>query len=379
METVYPRKKENPRGFLDTVVGDAKRQVESKRVEEVISSGNVEADLRKALEVCYYTFCYCFVGSNLPKDRENTNFPVNMPLGDRTFDLVLLSNWEDQIVYEHNNNLSAPPTTQENNLTTPINKSLESGSWTQSIIWSPQAPFRDFTQLEFNHEDDIIPEERPVETVRPRKRLRTDGGQVKDKFNLSNDHFYEVAKDGGKHRVRQTFGQLVVEHAYPAQKLQLPFVRGQLCLLYCLSHEHASTKPGCQSKKLDLSIVPLFNFPRISNCDFRKCGLRRRKKTRLVGNSAKVVMLARVYGGPAISVFGTRPISFYGNIRCVVLLLLVFGTLYRYYRKSILLLFLISVWEVSLSITIVRRTKKMSMFPRSDCSYLIVYQFMSVY
>jgi len=63
-----------------------------------------------------------------------------------------------------------------------------------------------------------------VDTVRPRKRLRTDGGQVKDKFNLSNDHFYEVSKEGGRHRVRQTFGQLVVEHAYPAQKLQLPFV-----------------------------------------------------------------------------------------------------------------------------------------------------------
>lgn len=52
METVYPRKKENPKGFLDAVVGDAKRQVESKRVEEVVSSGNVEVDLRKALEVC---------------------------------------------------------------------------------------------------------------------------------------------------------------------------------------------------------------------------------------------------------------------------------------------------------------------------------------
>ena len=33
-----------------------------------------------------------------------------------------------------------------------------------------------------------------------------------------------MAKDGGRHRVRQTFGQLVVEHAFPAQKLQLPFV-----------------------------------------------------------------------------------------------------------------------------------------------------------
>lgn len=53
--------------------------------------------------------------------------------------------------------------------------------------------------------------------------MRTDN-QPRDKFNLSNDHFYEVSKEGGRHRVRQTFGQLVVEHAYPAQKLQLPFV-----------------------------------------------------------------------------------------------------------------------------------------------------------
>ncbi|PPQ67135.1 hypothetical protein CVT25_005736 [Psilocybe cyanescens] len=216
VETVYPRKKENPKGFLDAVVGDAKRQVESKRVEEVVSSGNVEVDLRKALE-----------------EREHTSVPVIMPLDDRTFDLVLLSNWEDQIVYEpqHNANVLPPvpsSTTQENDLTTPINKALESGSWTQSIIWNPKAPFRDFTQLEFNHEDDVAPEERPAETVRPRKRLRADGGQIRDKFNLSNDHFYEVAKDGGKHRVRQTFGQLVVEHAYPAQKLQLPFYKTRL-------------------------------------------------------------------------------------------------------------------------------------------------------
>ena len=72
----------------------------------------------------------------------------------------------------------------------------------------------------------IFPAERFIteDTVRPRKRLRTDGGQARDKFNLSNDHFYEVSKEGGRHRVRQTFGQLVVEHAYPAQKLQLPFV-----------------------------------------------------------------------------------------------------------------------------------------------------------
>jgi transcription initiation factor TFIID subunit 1, fungi type len=52
VETVYPRKKEVPKGFLDTVVGDTKRQVENKLVEDVVSSGSVELDLRRALEVC---------------------------------------------------------------------------------------------------------------------------------------------------------------------------------------------------------------------------------------------------------------------------------------------------------------------------------------
>lgn len=72
-----------------------------------------------------------------------------------------------------------------------------------------------------------------ADTVRPRKRIRTDAGLARDKFNLSNDNFYEVTKEGGRHRVRQTFGQLVVEHAYPAQKLQLPFVSFASRLSYC--------------------------------------------------------------------------------------------------------------------------------------------------
>lgn len=174
--------------------------------------------------------------------------------------------------------MSVLPNNQTSLTTTPLNKALEEGSWTQSIIWGPRAPFRDFTRLELN-EDDIIPEERHSSTCfgpitlddllayvfpaenRPRKRLRTDTGPARDKFNLSNDQFYEVSKDGGRHRVRQTFGQLVVEHAYPAQKLQLPFVRTSaapfrdLLLTYFYSSRLAyrsrklvrSTGPPCSS------------------------------------------------------------------------------------------------------------------------------------
>ncbi|KAF8922160.1 hypothetical protein CPB85DRAFT_1266178 [Mucidula mucida] len=209
IESVYPRRKEVPRNFLESIVGDTKRQVESKRVAAVVSAGSVEVDLRKALE-----------------ERDQTEVPISLPLDDRSFDLVLLSNWEDQIVYDAENIFGVKAAPPENNLTTPANKALESGAWTQSIIWSPDAPFRDFTQLEFNHEDDVVPEDKTTEMARPRKRFRTDAG-VRDKFNLSNDHFYEISKDT-RHRVRQTFGQLSVEHAYPAQKLQLPFYKTRL-------------------------------------------------------------------------------------------------------------------------------------------------------
>lgn len=51
VETVYPRKKEVHKGFLDAVAGDAKRRVENKHVEDVVSSGSVELDLRQALQV----------------------------------------------------------------------------------------------------------------------------------------------------------------------------------------------------------------------------------------------------------------------------------------------------------------------------------------
>ncbi len=182
----------------------------------------------------------------------------------------------------------------------PVNKALESGGWTQSIIWSPRAPFRDFTQIEFNNGDDIIPEERPpspchlfglflysnilvAQEVRPRKRLRLDNAQAKDKFNLSNDQFYDVSKDG-RHRVRQTFGDLVVEHAYPSQKLQLPFVRHRLGYVTqnmlnaaCLS----SIRHGWGSKRLALSIDRLYKYQRTLRFASPKCAPQRKRRTRL--------------------------------------------------------------------------------------------------
>ncbi|KAI0778747.1 atypical/TAF1 protein kinase [Trametes elegans] len=212
VESVYPKKKEVPKNFLQSIVGDTERQVESKRVEQVVASGDVEQDLRRALQA-----------------RDKPEVPDSLPpLDDRSFYLVNIASWEDQIVWEPDPDAPASPAATQNDLDTPLNKALEEGSWTQSIIWGPREPFRDFTQLEL-HEQEVVPEERPAvqDVARPRKRLRTDT-QPRDKFNISNDQFYEVSKEGGRHRVRQTFGQLVVEHAYPAQKLQLPFYKTRL-------------------------------------------------------------------------------------------------------------------------------------------------------
>ena len=45
------------KGFLDAVVGDARQQVESRCVKEVVSAGDIEHDLRLALEVRVPSCC----------------------------------------------------------------------------------------------------------------------------------------------------------------------------------------------------------------------------------------------------------------------------------------------------------------------------------
>lgn len=131
-----------------------------------------------------------------------------------------------------------------------------------------------------------------AEAFRPRKRLRNDP-QPRDKFNLSNDNFYEVSKTGAHHRVRQTFGQLVVEHAYPAQKLQLPFVCSSNPVRETLTNFPDSSKHGLQNKKLVPSTVLPFSFHPTSNCASAKSELRRKRKTRRGGRSEKAETWAK--------------------------------------------------------------------------------------
>lgn len=144
--------------------------------------------------------------------------------------------------------------------------------------------------------------------------MRTDT-QPRDKFNISNDQFYEVSKDGGRHRVRQTFGQLVVEHAYPAQKLQLPFVRVGLLTDSRTSQLTArySTRHAYQSRRLVPSIEPPYSSRRISRFTSAKSVQRRRRRTGRVARSARAATLARVCTVRAILAYGTPATSFCGS------------------------------------------------------------------
>jgi transcription initiation factor TFIID subunit 1 len=174
----------------------------------------------------------CIDDSNSPSFHSFTDYvPCSTPL-----------NWTIKL-----DNRKKPTSThpqQASNLTTPVNAALESGAWTQSII------------------------------------------------------YYEVSKERGRHRVRQTFGQLVVEHAYPAQKLQLPSVSAYIVVLDHLADE-SSSKPVCQNK-LARSIALLSNFRRISSLVSKRFGRRRRRRTRMGDVWAKAETLGMRSRKPTI-------------------------------------------------------------------------------
>jgi hypothetical protein len=51
VEPAYPKRKEQPRSFLDAIVGESQRLAQSKRVAEVVAAGDIDQDLRQAIEV----------------------------------------------------------------------------------------------------------------------------------------------------------------------------------------------------------------------------------------------------------------------------------------------------------------------------------------
>ena len=131
----------------------------------------------------------------------------------------------------------APPS-----LNKPFNHDLFRGSWTRSIIWDTQTPFEPFDKLVLDMNDpQMMLEEDLGPKIKQNSLLRSDAPVVsaaaqrdlarrqaeQDPLNLSNDKFYEQTREH-RQRVRQTLGKLVVQHAWPAVKLQLPWYKTKL-------------------------------------------------------------------------------------------------------------------------------------------------------
>ncbi|KAL8280182.1 hypothetical protein RQP46_007512 [Phenoliferia psychrophenolica] len=145
------------------------------------------------------------------------------------FAMAELDDWESKIIWGPE---SQGVVKSESNPLAPRNAQFERGDWVKSIIWDQGTSYRDFTALDLNLNDPQmlleIQATGATENVPP-----PTGAQpvvrdaALDPFNLSNDKEYEVTKDTKK-RIRQTFGLLEVQHAYPAQKLQLPFYKTRL-------------------------------------------------------------------------------------------------------------------------------------------------------
>lgn len=57
-------------------------------------------------------------------------------------------------------------------------------------------------------------------------------GQDIDKYNLSNDKFYEIKKFKKSERVRHGVGKLVLRHSLPALRLEYPYVYFIIIIFY---------------------------------------------------------------------------------------------------------------------------------------------------
>ncbi|GAA5937245.1 histone acetyltransferase [Sporobolomyces koalae] len=171
-----------------------------------------------------------------------TKVPWPIPPDEHAFEPAELDEWEDQIVWGPSD--QAIPNRPADALLAPRNALFEQGDWVKSILWDGENPRRSeyFTRLNLNLNDiqmllevhhpkpELPPPPPPVAPINTlgSAAMLAPRDITLDPFNLSNDAEYEVPKEHKKQAVRQTFGALEVVHAYPAQKLQLPFYKTRL-------------------------------------------------------------------------------------------------------------------------------------------------------
>ncbi|CAM0136853.1 hypothetical protein VKS41_007438 [Umbelopsis sp. WA50703] len=177
---------------------------------------------------------------------------------ENTYYSILLDSWEDKILWDSEDEHTNHKPQERLDVHAHLNYDLEDGDWVSGIIWDDEKDKTAPIKLTLNLNDtNMLFDVAEVEATKPRspepkylkKNKRTaakplvpkttptptpavDGEPTKkvslSRFNLANDRYYDTNYTGKLVRVRQTFGQLVVQHSLPALKLQPPFYKSKL-------------------------------------------------------------------------------------------------------------------------------------------------------
>lgn len=159
VQPVAPKERElaDPRP-IKSLIGDAKTVVQQSKASAAEPAIDPNTTLLRV------------IGSRKQEGDGQENPPISdtLPMDERSYDLVLLADWEKDILFDPpaptSTGLTAPNLLEPNtslSLSNPHNLYLESNDWLQTIIWDIRRPFKDFRQLPFD------PEPIPKETLPP--------------------------------------------------------------------------------------------------------------------------------------------------------------------------------------------------------------------
>ncbi|KAI7847879.1 hypothetical protein BDC45DRAFT_451157 [Circinella umbellata] len=167
----------------------------------------------------------------------------------RLYHSIMLEPWEEEIQWGSDSDEDMIDSNNNNEETWSVvskhlNNQLEDGDWLEAVIWDKEKPNPAYLKIDLDLNDPNMLFD--CEEVEATKAQMVEAKQVKkgrkplpkplpkipiiyteesnnklplNRFNLSNDKFYDSHYTGRLVRVRQTFGQLVVQHALPALKL----------------------------------------------------------------------------------------------------------------------------------------------------------------
>ncbi|CEI86217.1 hypothetical protein RMCBS344292_00661 [Rhizopus microsporus] len=190
---------------------------------------------------------------DFPDRPDIAEIPTAALDNNKTFHSIMLERWEEDIIWDKEDE-DMIDDAQATVVNKHLNMQLEEGDWLQAIIWDRERPSNEIMKIALDLNDPNMLFD--VEEVEATKELLIQPKHVKkgrkpipkplpkiqiyhteiephnklplNRFNLSNDKHYETHLAGRLVRVRQTFGQLVVQHALPALKLHPALYKSKL-------------------------------------------------------------------------------------------------------------------------------------------------------